>query len=146
MKKKTLLMLTISIFALHMQGAFAAPGGEEGKPPGQRQIEREQMARHMVEQLKKELGLTEEQVAAIEKAAAAEREKREAIRSNTSLTKEQKRQEMRASRQRMDAAIAAVLTPEQKTKWEEIRAQRKEKAGEGPGVKKWKEKNAPPAT
>lgn len=80
-----------------------------------------------IEMLTGQLGLTKEQADKLRPAFEAQRAKIEALRNDESLSPEDRRSRMRAIREEGDAAIAAVLTPEQKKKWDEFRASR------GPG-------------
>lgn len=119
----TTLTLTLSLGALYAESNPPAPGA---KPPKSKE-ERQDKMRERMQKLKEELGLTEEQLAKVREAMAAEWEKMGSLRGNSTLTPEQKREAMKQHREKFEAALEAVLTPEQKAKFEEIRAWKKPK-------------------
>lgn len=80
-----------------------------------------------IEMLTEQLGLTKEQADQLKPALEKQRSQMEALRGDESLSPEDRRARMRAIREATDTAIAAVLTPEQKKKRQEMRANR------GPG-------------
>lgn len=80
-----------------------------------------------IEMLTEQLSLSKEQAEKLKPVLESQRAKMEALRADESLSQEDRRTRMRSIREEGDAAIAAVLTPEQKKKWEETRANR------GPG-------------
>jgi Spy/CpxP family protein refolding chaperone len=123
--------LALAFSTLHAEPSSG--GGGPGKGPGSP----EERAARMMEKLKQDLALTPAQIEKIKQAGAAERAKMAKVRDDTSLTREQKIQAMRASRGRMDAAIRAVLTTEQQAKFDQMVQERKEKA-HGPGKDKKK--------
>jgi periplasmic protein CpxP/Spy len=100
--------------AAHAQekGGAKKPGGERsGGPGGQRQRRPNMMTRAM-----KELNLTEAQkpkVMAILKKAG---EERKALRENTSLTPDQKREKSQAMQKSTLASVQALLNADQKKK------------------------------
>ena len=126
----TLSLLALACGSLHAEPTPGGPGSPKG--PGHPE---ERRAR-MMERLKQELGLTPEQIEKIQQAGEAERAQMSKVREDASLTREQKVEAMRASRARMDAAIRAVLTPEQQVKFDQMVQQRKAKAGEAAQKKK----------
>ncbi len=98
----------------------APPGG--GGNRGQR-----------MEQMLASLNLSADQTQKVQAVMEAQRPAMEAIRNDTTLTREQRREKMQAIRQGTDSQMSAILTPEQKTKWDQERAQRRERAGQGGG-------------
>ncbi|HYC72954.1 MAG TPA: hypothetical protein VEB66_17210 [Opitutaceae bacterium] len=80
-----------------------------------------------IEMLTEQLGLSKEQVDKLTPVLEKQRAQMEALRNDESLAPEDRRARMRSIREEGDQAIGAVLTPEQKKKWEEARANR------GPG-------------
>jgi Spy/CpxP family protein refolding chaperone len=80
-----------------------------------------------IEMLVEQLSLSKEQAEKLKPVLEAQRAKMEALRADESLSQDDRRARMRSIREEGDAAIGAVLTPEQKKKWEEARANR------GPG-------------
>lgn len=73
-----------------------------------------------------QLELTDAQKAQIEAAFQAERTKLEALRDDTTMTREQKRAQMGTIRTETRTAIEAILTPEQREQIQANTAQRRE--------------------
>lgn len=85
--------------------------------------------------MKKNLGLSDEQVKKIGEIRKEQAPAAHAIKEDSSLSPEQKKEKMQALRKTGDDKIATVLTPEQKTKWDEQKAKMKEvreKGGDKP--------------
>ena len=114
------LALGFAIPAIHAEEA-TAPKKEHG-PKGERLAE-----------LKEKLGLTDAQVEQLKKIFAEEREQMKALHDKEG-TKEDKMAEMRKIHEATRAKIAAILTPEQKAQFEEMRKQgpKGEKGPKGP--------------
>lgn len=108
--------------------AGGPPGGGGGGERGQR-----------MEQMLASLNLSADQTQKVQAAMATQRPAMEAIRNDSTLSREQRREKMQALRQSMDSQMSAILTPEQKAKWDQERAQRRERAGQGGG------RNNPPS-
>ena len=108
-----------------------ADGQQQGPPPGGRggfDPERR------VEMMQRRLGLTADQTTQVRAIFADGRAKMEALRSNTSLAPADRRAQGEALRQDQDAKIHAVLTPDQKTKFDEMEARMREhRRGGGDG-------------
>ena len=71
-----------------------------------------------IDQLDKELKLTADQKTKLKTYFEGERKKMQALRDDTSLTREQRQEKMRASREDLNKEMKSVLTPEQFTTWE----------------------------
>lgn len=99
------------------------PGGGN---PGER-------ARQRLEQMQASLGLSEEQAGKIKAVFESQRPAMQALRDDQSLSRDQRREKMMELRKTADAEISAILTPEQKTKWEEMRQQFRDRMGNGRG-------------
>jgi periplasmic protein CpxP/Spy len=95
--------------------------------PGEGGGQQDRMAK-MAEELK----LTDDQKAKVKTATQEQMEKMRAIRSDDSLTQEQKREKGKALRDEMTAKMKEILTPEQFTQWEKMRPQPGQRPG-GPG-------------
>ncbi len=98
------------------------PGGRGGPMGGERQLE----------MMTKQLSLTPEQVTSIKAINEESRKQSMALREDTSTPQEQKRDKMMAIRTASEAKIKAVLTDEQKTKYEAMQAKMRER-GQGRG-------------
>lgn len=142
MKLHYLLPLLAASVALPLVSAQSEtpppPAAENGakppKPPGEHG-NREEMAKKRMEEMKKNLGLSDEQVTQIAAIRKEQAPAAKAIKDDASLTPEQKKEKMKELRKTGDDKVATVLTPEQKTKWEEQMAKMKEgreKGGDKP--------------
>ncbi|HKD63560.1 MAG TPA: hypothetical protein VKB40_05955 [Candidatus Acidoferrales bacterium] len=76
-----------------------------------------------LEELSKQLNLTPEQKVKLLPILKADAPKLEAIKNNTSLTKLQKLEQIRAVHQQSDPQVKAILTPEQYQQLQTIRQQ-----------------------
>ncbi|HEY1742195.1 MAG TPA: hypothetical protein VGG18_03450 [Granulicella sp.] len=84
-------------------------------------------------QLQKSLGLSDDQTAQVKTIFTDEQTKFEALRSNTSLSREDRHTQMEALRQDEDTKVQAVLTADQKTKYAAMQAQMHDRRGNGNG-------------
>jgi Spy/CpxP family protein refolding chaperone len=96
-----------------MQGP--PPGGHEGRNPERR-----------LEMLQKHLNLSDDQAAQVKSVWEGERAKAEALRANTSLAPQDRRAQIMAVHEDGEAKIHAILTPDQKTKYDELEARMRE--------------------
>lgn len=123
---------------------FAAPvvhAQEGAQPPAKK----EGAARpDRLGQLKAKLELSDAQVEQVKKIYAEEREQMKALREKEG-TREEKAPEMRKIRESVHAKIAAVLTAEQKAKFEEMRKNRPGPGGPKEGKGEKGPKGPPPA-
>lgn len=104
----------------------ASPDRSGGRPPNGSGDRVQRM-----EQMLASLGLTADQTQKVQAVMEAQRPAMEALRNDTSLSREQRREKMQAIRQSTDSQLATILTPEQKAKWDQARAQRRERMGRG---------------
>lgn len=86
----------------------------------------EERAEHMTEKLKTELNLSAEQTTAIEKINATYLADMHAIKDNSELQEEQKKEALKDLRKNWKDSVQAQLTDEQKVKMEELKEERKE--------------------
>jgi biopolymer transport protein ExbB/TolQ len=88
-----------------------------------------------LEQLDKQLQLTADQKTKLKTYFEGERKKMQDMRADTSLTREQRQEKMRAVRENLNKEMKSVLTPDQFTKWEKerdkMREEMKQKAKQG---------------
>ena len=87
--------------------------------------------------LKEKLGLSDEQTEKVKEILASQREQMKALKSDTTLTEEQRKEKAREIEKAALDAISAILTPEQKAKWEEMKKSEqkgKEKKAGGDGA------------
>jgi len=97
------------------------PGGHRGFDPERR-----------VEMMQRRLNLSADQTTQVKAIFADGRAKMEALRANTSLAPADRHAQGEALRQDEHAKIEAVLTPDQKTKFDEMEARMREHRHDGP--------------
>jgi len=112
------------------------PVGEHAGEPG----------KHMrgggggLDMLSKELNLTDDQKAKLKPILEDQRAQMKALHEDTTASREQKMAKMKELREERTAKIEAILTPEQKTKFEEMQSKMRERRGAaglgGPGGEK----------
>ena len=118
MKKIFLLLfsvITLSM-AVHAQDSTAAHHQHDGNSA----VKQQRM------DVMQQLNLTDEQKAKLVKLHEDQRTKMDSIR-NSSLSEEEKTTQLKALRDSQRKSMEDVLTPEQKTKWQQIRAEQIEK-------------------
>jgi hypothetical protein len=79
-----------------------------------------------LEKMKTELALTTDQVEELKIIQESQQGKMEQLRQNTTLSREQRREQGQALREAGQAEINSVLTPEQQQKFAQMRAQWRE--------------------
>ncbi|MEO7715879.1 MAG: hypothetical protein ABIY70_06745 [Capsulimonas sp.] len=116
------VLLTVGGSMLAQAPGFAAGGKGKGKAGEMKQLAK----------LSETLALTDDQKAKIKDIYKAEAPKMMAIRKNTALTPEEKKEQMKPIRKEMRTQIEALLTPEQKLKWAASRHDHKKKGVTAP--------------
>lgn len=84
-----------------------------------------------LEHMKKELNLTDDQVAAIKKNHEAMGEKFKAVREDKNLTEDQKKVELKKFREQQHESLKSILTEEQLQKLEQQKKHHKRQAAKG---------------
>ncbi|NJO84233.1 MAG: hypothetical protein HC828_16575 [Blastochloris sp.] len=117
-----ILALSLPLAGLMAETPPAAPGAD--KPP-----KKEKTGEHKdrIEQMKTDLGLSDEQVTKIKAIMEEEKGSFKALRDDTTLSKEDKKAKMMELRKSQGDKIKAVLTPEQQVKFEEKMKERGDK-------------------
>ena len=106
-----------------------ADGQQQGPPPdGHRGFDPERR----VEMMQRRLNLSADQTTQVRAIFADERGKMEALRGNTSLAPADRRAQGEALRQDQRTRVEAVLTPDQKAKYEEMEERMREGRRGGP--------------
>jgi len=108
--------------------AAAQPASAAAQPA---QDERGAAIRARMQEVAKELGLTDTQKEQLKPIIQAEVEKWKALRDDQSLTRPEKLEKFKAIRAELLPQVKEILTPEQLTKWQKIRQERQAKAGPG---------------
>jgi Spy/CpxP family protein refolding chaperone len=122
------LIMIAAIFTMTFAGAFAQRGqGSQQKEP----MTPEQRAEKMTMKMTEELGLSEDQKQKIYQINLENAQKREAQRAAMEEERKANRSEMQAQAKAQNEQIEAILTPEQKTKWEEVKKENRKEIREG---------------
>jgi len=108
------------------------PQGQMGPPPGGGPRGRMMDPGVRADMLKKNLNLTDDQTAQVKTIFEDSRTKMEALRSNSSLSQDDRRSQMMSIRKSENEKINAVLTPDQKTKYAEWQQQMRDRMRNGP--------------
>lgn len=133
MKTKYTLLAVLTGFALAISSAAlraaddGKPAGKPGKPPAG------QSAEARIEKLKTDLNLTDEQTTKIKAVLFDEATAMKALREDESLDRKAKREKMMDLRKSSREKVEAILTPEQKAKFEKERPERQRRNSDGPG-------------
>jgi Spy/CpxP family protein refolding chaperone len=128
--KKTFMIFSLVVFMI------ASAYAQEGRPEGAGgRPNPEEFRKKQVEMMKKELNLTDVQVAKIDSAFAEMGKKMEASRSQAQGTedRDKMREQMMAMREENDKALQKILTPDQYKKWQEIQEKMRSERRGGPG-------------
>ena len=96
------------------------------------------------EKMKAELNLSDAQVQKLKPLLEANMEKMNAVRSDSSLNEEQRREKSHEVRKAGGEEIMAVLNPEQKAKFEEEMKKRRKEGPPGGGGPEGQRKGPPP--
>lgn len=82
--------------------------------------------------LKDRLGLSDAQVAQVKAVFEDERTKSQALMADQTADRQAMRPKMEAIRKDSETRIGAILTPDQKTKWDALRAEQQRRGPGGP--------------
>ncbi len=121
--------LTI-VLSLLLAGVLAAQDSSPATPPdneeqaGKPQVG-EKIVERRLENLSKQLNLTDQQKEKVRPVLMHEVERIKEVRSNGSLTQGEARRRIAMVRRNTNQHILALLTPEQKTQWQEMRQDRR---------------------
>jgi Spy/CpxP family protein refolding chaperone len=119
-----------AILALGMMAVGTVPmlaQDNPGPPPGGRG----QMQERQLEMMTKALDLTPDQVTQVKAINADSRQQMEALRADTSTPQEDKRDKMMAIRKSSQEKIRAILTDDQKAKFDAMQARMRERRQQG---------------
>jgi len=114
--------VSVTPFAVAQDKPDAAKPGA-AKPDAPRR-ERRGQAGDRLEQMSKELNLSEEQKGKLKTIFEQQAAKTRALRDDTSLTPEKRREKARGIREEFTGKVKEVLTKEQNEKWQKQREQR----------------------
>jgi len=130
----TLALCTLAIGAttLRAQDTPPPPSQDQGPPPGGPGGGRMNPERQL-EMMTKTLDLTPDQVTAVKAIQEDSRKQSMALRDDTSTPMEQKRDKMMAIRAASQAKIRALLTDDQKAKFDKMEARTRNRGGSSGG-------------
>jgi protein CpxP len=109
--------------------ALASQQPPQGGPPGR---QRPMSVEERLQRMSERLNLTDEQKEKIRPLLQDEEKQLQALRADTSLSPEQRREKRRQINQATRKQIGEILTPEQKEKWRENARQRRQERREAP--------------
>lgn len=123
---KALKLGLVTALALGGLLAFASlAAAQDTKQEGKKGQGRAQMGQRMAE----ELNLTDEQKPKVQEIMAAQRQKMQELRQDTSLSQEQRQEKMKAIRDDQDKKMKEILKPDQFEKWQKMREQMRPQRG-----------------
>jgi len=114
MKKNLMLAVLVLISAV----TFAQKGKHSHDP--------KERATRSADHLKKELSLNDDQYAKVKSLNEKYSERYAAVRKDTSLTRGRTMSQMKSIRGERETELKKILTPEQVTKWDALKAKRQE--------------------
>lgn len=124
--KKLILSAVATVFAI---SSFAQDGAKVKKTP-------EEVATKRADKLKTELTLSDEQRSKVYTILLDNTTKVRAVKEKYPNDKKAAKAEIKPLRETCDASIKSVLTPEQVTKWEQLKKEKKEQHKEKKKQKK----------
>lgn len=105
------------------------PDGNAPPPPPAGGPEMQEGHKQHMDEMAKALALTDTQKDQLKQVHQDEKAKLDALRADTSLTRDQKRSQLKAIRLEARQKLNTILSPEQQEKMKKFRAQRKGKMG-----------------
>lgn len=129
-----------AILTMTYAGAFAQRGQDNRKGGQQKEMQTsEQRAEKITAKMTEELGLSEDQKQKIHQINLENAQKRQVQREAMQEEQKAKRTAMQAQNKVQNEQIEAILTPEQKIKWEEVKKENRkeiqERSGSGRGYR-----------
>jgi Spy/CpxP family protein refolding chaperone len=126
MKKLVLTVIVIGALVMGLAAATipARAQDQETQRAGARKMP---SADDVVQRLGQKLNLSDDQKAQIKPIIADRQQKMQAIRSDTSMRRDQKRPQMKSIMEDSDKKINAILTPDQQKQYAELEQQMRER-------------------
>lgn len=125
--KLLLLILSAGLSVAPLLRAQDAPNPDSDSTRAERREKAREHAKEHRERIAQELDLNDDQKAKMQEINQQEKSAIQAVRADTSLSKEDKRAKAREIHQSFAGQRDTVLTPEQKTKADQLRARHKER-------------------
>lgn len=123
-------LMAAPVLGMAQDNSTAPATTEQAPAPGQRHMRRADPAKRL-EWMSKKLNLTEDQKTKLQPIFNDQFQQMKAVREDTSLTREQKRDKMKQIHETFHPQVMAVLTPDQQQKLEQMRANREARRGKG---------------
>lgn len=123
-----LACLLIGLAALSTTSA-SAQGRSNSNGDQPQNDNRRAAIKERLQEIAKQLQLTDAQKEQLRPIFREEAQKVRQVRQDTTLTREQKRDQLKEIRQDLAAKVKPILTPEQLEKWKKIREERRAKHG-----------------
>ena len=122
--------MAVAPLALLAQTTDAPPASQQGPPDGGTASRGMRMEERQIERMTKQLSLTPDQVTKLKAIDDASRQQLMALHDDMSTPREQKRPKMEAIRKDQQDQVKAMLSDEQKTKYEAMEAKMRERREE----------------
>ena len=108
---------------------FAQPSQQSQAPPSDKHagMQHEESADQHLQMLSEKLNLTDDQKAKLKPILQDQMQQMKVVREDSSLSEEQKRAKMKSVHESLHDQINAVLTPEQQTKFKQMRQDQMQK-------------------
>ncbi len=126
----------VAVFALAglLAGANLSSAQEANQPKQGKQGEKRGPAiQERVDRMAEELKLTDEQKTKVKAVFEEQSKKQQELRSESTLTPEQRREKAQSMREEANKKMKGILTPEQYTKYEKRAAEMRKQGPGGPG-------------
>jgi Spy/CpxP family protein refolding chaperone len=118
-----LAVLAGMLAGVSLSRAAETADGQKSKAPRPAQGQAVGVRRERAQALAKELNLTEDQKTQVTAVLKKQAEKVRALRADTSLTPQQRREKARALQAEVAPEMKKILTAEQMEKWQKIRSE-----------------------
>ena len=116
-------VIAVSVMAVAISALSAFAVAQDDQTPASTQTQTMNGRGHRGEHMAKELGLTPDQQAQMKQHHEQQMESMKALKADTTLTPEQKHAKMKEAHAENQQFMENLLTPEQKTKWEQMKQQ-----------------------
>ena len=128
MKKRLFLVLACGAMATTSFAQTPAPTGQTTPPPGGLQQTPEQLVARRIQYLAQQLGLSPDQQARLQPLLLAQRKQMQTLREQrtTGGRRLGTAQDMKATQVKFDEQLRTVLTPEQYTKFDQLRGEQRD--------------------
>lgn len=131
---KVSMMVAVALGSMLVCTNLASAQSTNASKEARRPERRAFSAQTRVEAMSKQLNLTDEQKSKLTALYDEEFKQMQSIRAESSADPSKRQEKLRALRQENEKKLKAILTPEQWTKWEEVRNQFRGRRQNGQGA------------